>query len=190
MTRLLFALVLGLAVVLPLGCSSKPEGKQPAGAKSVAMDDAQIKAAVKQQAEQIHRATMAGDHDKLIDATHPKIVEMLGGREGMKATIITQQKQFEAEGLSFARWSVSEPTALVSSGEKLFAIVPTSVSLKGPLRTVTQPSYLIGVSSDQGKSWVFLDGAGIGDEKEKVFQVIPEFPRDLKLPGKQQPVFE
>ena len=39
-----------------------------------------------------------------------------------------------------------------------------------------------------GKHWTFVDGAGLDDEKVKV--IIPNPPKELKLPAKAEPVIE
>jgi len=46
---------------------------------------------------------------------------------------------------------------------------------------------VIGVSSDQGKSWTFVNG---DLDIKKVKQVLPNLPAQLRLPERQKPVFE
>ena len=49
-------------------------------------------------------------------------------------------------------------------------------------------------SEDRGKTWTFIDGAGLvrepGNEREKLAQVLPDFPPQLSLPTPEQPVLE
>jgi len=49
-------------------------------------------------------------------------------------------------------------------------------------------TWLLGVSSDQGKTWTFIDGGKLNAEAIK--QYFPNFPAKLTLPAKQVPQLE
>jgi hypothetical protein len=54
--------------------------------------------------------------------------------------------------------------------------------------------FLIAISEDRGKTWTFIDGAGLvsepGREREKLAQILPDFPAQLALPPREQPALE
>ena len=47
-------------------------------------------------------------------------------------------------------------------------------------------SYLLGISSDGGKTWKFADGAGL-DKKESRDKTLPKLPAELQLPMIEPP---
>lgn len=47
-------------------------------------------------------------------------------------------------------------------------------------------SYLLGISPDKGKTWTFVDGSGLQNEKARK-AVLPALPDSLKLPAKGKP---
>lgn len=60
--------------------------------------------------------------------------------------------------------------------------------MKVPGGRATAKSFLLGISTDKGKTWTFVDGNGIGDEKVKR-KLLPNLPAEFKLPKKEKPVF-
>ena len=84
--------------------------------------------------------------------------------------------------------TVEAPVEVLTGGPHLFAVVPDTLKFTIPGGTLTQKSFLLAVSEDQGKTWTFIDGAGL--VKIKVRDMLPNFPKDAKLPEKQPPVIE
>jgi hypothetical protein len=139
-------------------------------------------------------ALVSGNYARLVDLTYAKFVEMIGGREKMIETLGRGNEEMKAHGSAILAAEVSEPKEVVTAGDKQFAIVPITVRVQVPDGTVRSTDFLIGISEDRGKTWTFLDGAGItkepGKEREKLAQVIPDFPTQLSLPAREPPVLE
>jgi hypothetical protein len=114
---------------------------------------------IKPQAEAVMRATLAGDFEKLVDLTHPRVVGMVGGREKMLAELRRQMEQEKAQGKSFGgiTASVGEPGEVVSVGKRLFSVVPTEMKFPAESRGVlVMKTFVIGVSDDGSDDWKFL----------------------------------
>lgn len=60
--------------------------------------------------------------------------------------------------------------------------------MKIPKGRMTVPSYLVGISSDEGKMWYFADGSLLTPNNIKT--MFPSFPPALKVPEKKPPVVE
>jgi hypothetical protein len=139
-------------------------------------------------------ALTSGNYAHLVDLTYPKVVEMIGGREKMIETVRRGTEDMKARGNAILGAEVSEPKQVVTSGDKQFAIVPMTTRVRVPEGTLRSNGFLIAVSEDRGKTWTFIDGAGFvrepGKEKEKLAQVLPDFPAQLSLPAREQPVLE
>jgi hypothetical protein len=139
-------------------------------------------------------ALSSGNYTRLVELTYPKVVEMIGGRDKMIETLRRGSEDMKAHGSAILGAEVSEPKEVVTSGEKQFAIVPMVLRVQVPDGTLRSKGFLIAVSEDRGKTWTFIDGAGIikepGKEREKLAQVLPDFPAQLSLPAREQPVLE
>jgi hypothetical protein len=152
-----------------------------------AADDASPKQVAKGKVEEMNNALIKEDFGKVVDLTHPKVVELLGGREKMIAVMESGTKDMKAKGFAFRSAKVDDPTNLVTAGSDQFVVVPFLLEMKAPGGKLLQKSFVIGVSSDKGKSWSFVNG---DMDIKKVKEFLPNLPEDLKLPEKQKPVFE
>jgi hypothetical protein len=145
-------------------------------------------AVVKQKAQEVGQAVVKEDHAKLVDLTYPKLVELMGGREKMIAILESGSKAMKEKGFALRSVTVAEPGEFLTEGENTFVVVPTTLEIKAPGGKILGKSYLLGISSDQGKTWKFIDGNGLAN-KEKRAKVLPTLPAKLKLPEQQQPEF-
>ena len=139
-------------------------------------------------------AVSSGNYTRLVELTYPKVVEMVGGRDKMIETLRRGSEDMKAHGSAILGAEVNEPKEVVTSGEKQFAIVPMVVRVQVPDATLRSKGFLIAVSEDRGKTWTFIDGAGLvrepGKEREKLAQILPDFPPQLSLPAPEPPQLE
>jgi hypothetical protein len=148
--------------------------------------DAAIKKLVKENVQTLNDSLAKGDFAKVVDLTHPKIVELLGGRENSIATMEKGMKEMNAQGIEVKSVKVGDPSDVVKQGDELYLYVPFELTMKLPNGKVTIPSYVIGLSTDQGKSWTYVDANG----GENIKKILPNLPSTLKLPEKKKPVME
>jgi hypothetical protein len=144
------------------------------------------KAAVKKLAQEMGDATVKGDYAKLIEHTHDGVVKALGGREAAIKGVETAMKLMKNQGIALKSFTVGEPGEFSTEGANTFVVVPTSIEMTMPGGNALTKSYVLGISSDGGKSWKFADGAGM-DNKEKRDLILPKLPANLALPPKQNP---
>lgn len=139
-------------------------------------------------------ALTSGNYRRLVELTYPKVVEMIGGRDKMIETLRRGSEDMRAHGSAILGAEVSEPKEVFTAGDKQFAIVPMTTRVQVPDGTLRSQGFLIAISEDRGKTWTFIDGAGLvrepGKEKEKLAQILPDFPPQLSLPAREQPVLE
>jgi hypothetical protein len=175
------ALVLGLGILLLAGCNSKPSGPT--------IDASQVDlSTVRQQAQAMSKAALEQDHETLVDYTHPKIVQGMGGRAKMIERLRGMAKEMEASGFTMVANEVGEPGEPVVEGSTAYVVLPTKLQLKGPKVRGVSEGFLIGVSEDAGKTWKFIDGAGLKTPEDRK-RAFPELPVRLRLPERKPPVF-
>jgi hypothetical protein len=145
-------------------------------------------ALIRRSAEENSAALVAGKYDRVVDFTFPKVVEMIGGRKKMVDLLRQGTEEMKTRGSRIQKVVVTEPTEIVRFGSKKVAVVPTTILVTVPEGTLRQNSFLLAISTDEGKTWTFLDGAGIS--RESLDQLLPDFPSTISLPAKQLPVLD
>jgi hypothetical protein len=157
-------------------------------ATAVAAQEESRSAVAKKKAQEIGEAIKAEDYAKVIDLTYSKVVETMGGREKMIDALKDGMKELKEKGFKFRSLEVGEPGEILSEGSNTFVVVPTTTEMMAPGGKIVVKSYLLGISTDGGKAWTFVDGNGIGTV-EKREQILPKLPEKLKLPDAHDPKF-
>ncbi len=156
-------------------------------APAFAADPPSPKQVAKERVEELNTAVIKEDYAKVVDFTHPKIVELIGGREKMIAVMEAGTKDMKAKGFALRSVKVDEPSEPVVAGAEQYVVVPFLLEMKAPGGRLLQKAFVIGVSGDTGKTWTFVNG---DLDLAKVKLVLPKLPEDLKLPKREKPVFE
>ena len=140
-----------------------------------------------EQAKAMSKAFFEEDYAKVIDATHPKLTEILGGREKWLATMKSDVQKIKDMGVTYKTPSVGKPSDPVIDGKTAYVLIPTSIAMTTPDETILSESYLLGMTTDAGKTWVFVDVLGI---RERLIRdmIFPKLPDGLKLPEPKEPV--
>jgi hypothetical protein len=159
-------------------------------------DAATVKKTVKQKVQEINDAIIKADFGTVADLTHPKVVQMMGGRDKMIATMQTGEKDMKSKGFAFLSTKVDDPSdtvwggsaaATIAGSAELYVTVPFELKMKTPDGKMTVKSFVIGFSTDKGKTWTFVNG---DLDPKQIKDVLPNLPDRLKLPEKQKPVME
>lgn len=139
------------------------------------------------QANTMANAFITGDYQSFAKFTYPAVVEMSGGQQAMIAMLEKSVQKMKDDGFSFQSFTVGNVTKIVIAGKELHALLPQQIKMKAPGGTLVTNSYLLAVSANRGKSWSFVDAGNLTEEKINI--VFPNFNYNLKIPPKQQPVF-
>ncbi len=145
-------------------------------------------AEVRKEAEKVGRALFIGNSAFIVDHTHPRVVTGMGGRAAFIATLKRAGEDMRQKGLSFARVVVGEPEKPIRINNWLVCFVPETITMKAPGGHLVGESHLLGISEDEGKTWVFID---VGPITQPQFdQVFPELAQAVTLPKKKPGVFK
>lgn len=142
-------------------------------------------ASLRSQGEQVGQAMLRQEHDKMLATTLPVVIEKLGGSKKFLATMATMAQTMKAQGVEFIGVQVQDPSSTVDTGKDLYGVVPYSLEMKIKGKNLVTPSYLLGLSEDRGKTWHFVDGAELRDNRSKVKTVLPRLPDGVVLPRLQ-----
>ena len=113
--------VVGVSLACLIGCSRSPSVVDQ---DFSGIDVPVALAAAEKQAQEMGSAFVAGDFDGLADKTHPRVLELIGGREKLRKTIEDGFADMKAKGQEFHSLTVGKPEKLVRSNSSLFAIIP------------------------------------------------------------------
>jgi hypothetical protein len=156
------------------------------GSPAIASDKIDVDKAV-EQAKIVAKALIDEDYAKVADLTHSKVVELMGGREKMIAQTKAIVQAMKDQGIEIKTHTVGKPDDPVVDGKTAYLVISTRMTLTVMGKTLETESYLLGTTTDSGKSWMFVDGAGM-DRSEFRHKIFPKLPDGLKLPQRKPPV--
>ena len=147
-----------------------------------------VSATMKQEAEKCVKALVAPDFDAFIVYSHKRVIDGMGGKEGLIGTLKRGMEQMKAQGISIEKVTVGEPDKLQKIDGWLVGLIPEKLVMKVPGGTLEQESHLLGISEDEGKKWVFVDAGGV--PKAQLEQIFPEIVGKIEVPARKQPVMK
>jgi hypothetical protein len=137
-------------------------------------------AALIKQAEENANAILKGDYAKIVDYTHPEVVEGMGGRESAIALTRRSMQQVESQGIKLVSVKNGKPSEIVLEGNELVAIVPYTMRSNANGKAITLESFVFGMSIPGTSRWVFMDGTTLS--KEKIALRYPMFASKVSIP--------
>jgi hypothetical protein len=145
---------------------------------------------LKAQIADVRRASLEKNHAALADLTLPDAVNGMGGKDAFIRFLEREYSDINGKGFALTDMVCEESSDLVESSDIIYSVTPFTLYLSGPENSKgIIKSYLIGVSSDFGKNWVFLDGNEINGDRNKLKSMIPGFPDSIPIPKQEKPIW-
>lgn len=184
--------LIGLGVASPIvlsltiACSQKESEDAPRVSTAPASVQSENYPTLAVQAQEISDAVARRDFAKLADLTYPKAIEAAGGRDRMVSTLTSEMKKMEAEGVVVLSSTAGTPTQVINVSGSIYAVLPTILKVKAKDGIFQTEGSMIGISSDNGTTWTFID-AGEKDQKD-LKKLLPTVADKLSLPKEKLPV--
>jgi len=175
-----------LLLSLTIACGKKELPRTPAVATQFPAATVENYPALVAQAQEVNDAFRRRDFGRMVDLTYPKIIEAAGGRDKMVASLAKGMNEMEAEGVIVLSSTAEAPTQIVHVSEFIYAVVPTTLRVKAQTGTFKTESSMIGISSDRGAHWIFIDAGG--KDHKQLLSILPAPADALKLPAEKEPV--
>ncbi|HYW69606.1 MAG TPA: hypothetical protein VE961_01140 [Pyrinomonadaceae bacterium] len=137
------------------------------------------------RAKELEAALANKDYAKFIDLTYPKVVELGGGRDKLLAEMTREMQSWNAEGVELLSATCGAPGQFVSDNTGIYAVVPVTTKIKAKDGIFQTDGSLIGVSTDGGVNWTFVDATG--KDQTELKQILPNLDK-LNLPAEKPPV--
>ena len=160
-------------------------GQSPVTAQSPATESANYPVLVA-QAQEVNDAFQRRDFARMVDLTYPKVIEAAGGRDKMIAALAKEMKEMEDEGVSVLSSTAATPTQIVHVSGWIYAVVPTTLKVKAKGGIFQTESSMIGISSNAGATWTFIDAGG--KDHSELRRLLPDATDKLNLPPEKQPM--
>ena len=130
-------------------------------------------------------ATVSGDFKTVLDMTYPKVLEAMGGKDAALKEIEGAMKAIKGQGITFSVKGVETPTVM-KGGKDFYSVTAYALLMSANGKKISLGSAVIGISSDEGKTWKFIN---LDDKGEKgVREMLPQLPADMKIPKQEQKV--
>jgi len=170
MIKNIYSLIFFLFVILN-SCTSQNE------------KDKDIKLKIKTTAEQMTNSLVKKDYQTFIKFSHPKIIEMMGGKDIMLNTLNAGLP----DGNEIRKVSILNvsDTLVVNNIIQCTLIEEIEMTVNGGI--LVFKSNLIGISYDQGNNWYFLDANN--QIREQMKELFPELSNRLQLKIFGKPIF-
>jgi hypothetical protein len=94
-------------------------------------------------------------------------------------------KSWEADGVTLLSATASPPSQFVSDASGIYAVVPVTTKIKAQQGIFQTEGSLVGVSTDGGQNWTFIDATG--KDQTELKKVLPILDK-LNLPPEKPPV--
>jgi hypothetical protein len=177
-------LILLAAVCLFSGVACSAEATRSTQQQAKAPDNKQVSTEkLKAQAQELNDAMISGNYDRAIDLMYPKLVELAGGKQNLRAFLESQMKE-----MTILSIKVGEPHDLFEVNGESYAIVPTTMSMKVPEGALVGDGCMVGYSKDKGEHWTFVDATGKSGASLK--PLFPNAGDKLRIPETKPPVLQ
>ena len=146
-----------------------------------------VQTTIKIQAMDMANALIKNDFPNFVKYMDPKIIQYIGGKEKLKATMDTAAVKMKQFGASFKKILIGNPGEIISYKNQLQCVVPENTEIESMLGNLAAQTSLIAISIDKGKSWYFTDTNIYKEDKLK--SLMPDLSPNLKIPPQQKPTF-
>lgn len=173
----------------PVGAQSPVAGPSPAAGQSPTIQSSGLSEnypTLVAQAQEVNDAFRRRDFARMIDLTYPKAVEAAGGRDKMVAALARGMKEMETDGVVVLSSTAEAPTQIVHVSGSIYAVLPTTLKVKAQDGIFQTESSMIGISTDSGATWTFIDAGG--KDQSQLRKMLPDVADKLNLPAEKQPV--
>lgn len=142
---------------------------------------------IKQQAQELCDAMLSANFAKAAELTYPKLIDLMGGRTKFIAAVREAMGQLQSEQFRVESVTVGEPRDLIQVKAEKYVIVPTTMKMKVPEGLLVGEAFMIGISSDGGHNWTFVDSGGRSMDKTRLKILFPSAAEKLRLPDIKKP---
>jgi hypothetical protein len=157
----------------------KPGGQAKSAGKPVAPDEVK---AIHAALRKMQGGFREGDYEAIRGATHPSLIEQAGGEEKFRESTEKALSMLQSGKIKVGDDELGTPSGLHEAGEDWVCFVPKRNVIEVDGRKVRSQGFYVAVKNKTDGSWKFLDGAGMRNDPEMLWTLLPDVPRGIELP--------
>lgn len=142
-----------------------------------------LRKSAEQQASAMAAAYAKGDYLTMARFTHKKVVDMLGGPQKMATALHDKMAELSSKGVTLISVETGPVMQMVQTPAGGQCIIPQDVRMAADGKKVYSRTHLLGISTDKGKTWTFLDANG--QTPAMLHGLIPDLRKEIVIPEKQ-----
>ncbi|WP_157579348.1 hypothetical protein [Polaribacter vadi] len=131
---------------------------------------------------------LTGDFENYANYTYPKIIEMMGGKSNMIKVTKQGMTKMKNNGFTFTDLNFKNPSEFLKKENELQCTLTQIIVMETPRGKIESEYTLIGISSDEGQNWTFIDTSG--KDKETMLKHFPNLHNEIIIKPKKQKLIE
>ncbi len=136
------------------------------------------------QLSKMKKFFIAEDYESFSKYTYPKVIEMMGGKSNMINATKQAMNSMKNEGFIVMEIKHKHPSEFLKKGKELQCTITQVFIMKTPQGKIESQYSLIGISSDNGQNWSFIDTSG--KDKATMLKYFPNLHKDIIIKPKKQ----
>jgi len=128
---------------------------------------------LRMSAERMMKFYADTNYHEYVKYLHPKVLKVAGGTDQIIQLLRTGNAGMRADGFVLSDINMGTPSTIVTTATEMQVIIPQIIEFKTSQGRLITTGYLLGISSDKGKTWRFADTAGKTLEQMKQVFSIP-----------------
>ncbi|MDO3645239.1 hypothetical protein [Mucilaginibacter sp. L3T2-6] len=149
-------------------------------------DKSSVYSRVREQANAMGQAFLRGDYDTFAGYLYPVIINSMGGKEQIAATLRKTVSNLKANGASFSNITVDNPSKIIKAHSELQCTLQQHTTIKTRDSKIVTTSTLIAMSENGGKDWFFIDTSNKAEKD--IRKALPNLNQAIVIPPQRKPV--
>jgi hypothetical protein len=134
------------------------------------------------------KALLDGDHVTMARFVPAKLLNMVGGPAGLGQAMKLALQDEDGNEMKMVEATYGDSGPIKKDGRRLLSLMPQQTVIKVPGGRVVKNGWLLAISENGGRTWVFLNTSEMRmDPFKKTF---PELVGKIELPQEDEPRFE
>jgi hypothetical protein len=142
---------------------------------------------IKHQAHKMGQGFVSGDYATFSKYTYPKLLAAMGGANKIASVLTKVTSDMKSKGMTFNSITFSEASKIIKNGKELQATIAQYTNIKVPKGRAVSTSTLIGISTDNGINWTFIDTSS--RDLAALRKAVPNLSSAITIPPQQPPVY-
>jgi hypothetical protein len=141
---------------------------------------------LKQEANNMGSALIAGDYTTFAKYTYPPLVKAMGGVAKMKEKLEETVNNMHQQGMNFSKITFAEPSKIIMSQKEYQSTILQHTEIKLSKGRIVSSTTLIAISTDNGNNWTFIDTTN--KDMQMLRKALPNLSSSIYIPPQSPPV--